>query len=390
MESIQILLLALVLISVSFAGANYLGWRLFDRPRHALIWAVAYGLAAIQYSFNLFRDALVSPEIYWLLANSTSFAVVLCAFWGHRERLKLETSRAAMVTAWVALTLASVISTVIFPDPGLRTALAPGFCFVCMSAIAILLIKNGPKPRLAQNVAAVVHLLFGLTQGTAALIALRLGEGPSPELLLAYRWANFTFMPSFYVAMGVSAILLLATDLSYKLRLLALTDPLTHVLNRRGFINNSLGALARTTRGGKPLSLILCDLDHLKRINDRYGHTVGDRALQHFTRILLDSVRTGDIVGRIGGEEFAVCLEAQDCGGAEAIAERVRRTLAGSPLVFAGQEVPLTASYGISTWSDGDDISAMLQHADIALYNAKRAGRDAIHINRQPLLTAPG
>jgi diguanylate cyclase (GGDEF)-like protein len=390
MKAIQILLLSMVLISLSFSCANFLGWRLFERPRHALIWAVSYLLAAIQYSFNLFRDQLVSLEIFWLLANSTAFAAVICAVWGHRERLRLPTPGWLMLLVWTVMNLASITSLFILSNQALRTALAPGFTCICMTAIALMLMQHGPRPRLAQNVAAAVHLLFGMTQGAAALFAMRLGEAASPMAAQTYSWVNFSLMPSFFVAMGISVIFLLATDLSYRLRVLALTDSLTQVANRRGFINNSLGALARAHRNGAPLTLILCDIDYFKRINDQYGHSVGDRALQHFARMLLECVRSGDIVGRIGGEEFAICLEAHDISQAEMVAERVRRILAERQLQVDGQPVPLTASYGISTWRDGDDISAMLQRADVALYKAKGAGRDAIHVDSYSLLAFAG
>jgi diguanylate cyclase (GGDEF)-like protein len=390
MESIQLLLLSLVLISVSFAGANYLAWRLFDHPRHALIWAIAYSLAGVQYSVNLLHDNLPGPASYWLLANSTAFALVICAVWGHRERLGLRTSGVAMLALWMALTAVSLVTILVHPAPGLRTALAPGFAFVGMTSIAAVLLKSGYRPRLAQKVAAVVHFLFGVNQGIAAAIALGLGQAADPEAVRIYHLANFALMPSFYVAMGVSVIFLLATDLSYRLRQLALTDPLTQVANRRGFVSSSLRLLARSSRSGKPLTVILCDLDHFKRVNDEFGHTAGDRALQHFARILLQSVRADDVVGRIGGEEFAVCLGDMSDAQAGEIAERVRLTLAHSPLRDGGREVWLTASYGISTWRDGDDISAMLQRADIALYEAKNAGRDSIHFAQAPAIAAAG
>jgi diguanylate cyclase (GGDEF)-like protein len=211
-----------------------------------------------------------------------------------------------------------------------------------------------------------------------------------PQTVAAYHLANFALMPSFYVAMGISVIFLLATDLSHRLRQLAQTDPLTQVANRRGFVSSSLRLLARSARSGRPLTVILCDLDHFKRVNDEFGHIAGDRALQHFVRILQQSVRVEDVVGRIGGEEFAVCLGDMSDAQAGEIAERVRLTLAHAPLQDGGREVWLTASYGISTWRDGDDISAMLQRADIALYEAKNAGRDSIHFAQPPALAVSG
>lgn len=380
MDSLLFVLLSLVVISGAFAGANFLAWRLFEQPPHALMWCIAYLLVSVQYTLNLVRDYLPNSETYWISANIVCFALVIFAVWGHRHRLGLATPRLTMLVIFGALTLTCIGVIVIWPVVSLRVALAPALTFLAMTHIAVILIRFGREPRLAQVVAALVHFLFGLTQGLAAAIALNFGNDPAPELVNAYTMVNFALMPSFFVAMGISVIFLLATDLSSRLRVLALSDQLTGVANRRGFIEASVRLLAQCRRRRKCLTLILVDIDFFKRVNDRYGHGIGDRALQHFAALLQQSVRAGDVVGRVGGEEFALTLGEMDCIESEAVAVRIQQALEVQPLRVGRIEIHLKASFGIAQMREAEDVLQLMQRADGALYEAKAVGRNAIII----------
>lgn len=379
-EVIDYLLASLVVISLVLAGANYLAYRLFERPRHALIWSVTFALVALQYGINLLRDALPSPAFYWQSANMVAFAVVLFAVWGHRERLQLHTDWRLLGGGFALLSLASAVVTLGQPMPGIRTALAPGFTFLAMTHIALALVRSAREPRLAQLVAAVIHLIFGLSQGLAAAIALNIRGDADQFMVQLYGAVNFGFMPTLFIALGISVIFLLATDLAGRLNTMALMDSLTGLNNRRGFMLATEGLWARCRRGNKPLTLLLADIDYFKRINDRYGHAMGDRALQHFARILRESVRLEDVIGRIGGEEFAVTLGEMTSAEAETIAARFRAALRRQPLRHGSLELDLRASFGIAQWQDKDDLASLLKRADIALYDAKAAGRDAVMV----------
>lgn len=379
MDSLLYLLISLVVISLAFAGANYLAWRLFDKPRHALVWAVTYLLVALQYSLNLGRDLLPSEAFFWVSANLVSHVLVICAVWGHRLRLELVTPLRTLVLWVVALTGATLMVVVIKPNDALRIAISPGFAFLGMAYIAYLLLATPREPRLPQRLAASVHFLFGLSQGGAAAVALYIAVTGARDLLQLYHLVNFALMPAFFVAMGIAVLLLLATDLSRKLELLATTDQLTAVANRRGFLQAAEALLAMSRRAEKPLSMVLCDIDYFKRINDRFGHTGGDRALQRFAGLLRDSVRTEDVVGRIGGEEFAIALAGMDSREAERVTARLRESL-HAKVQASGYDIELTASFGIAQLGQDDDIQALLQRADDALYVAKNSGRDTVHI----------
>jgi diguanylate cyclase (GGDEF)-like protein len=159
---------------------------------------------------------------------------------------------------------------------------------------------------------------------------------------------------------------------------LATTDPLTGVFNRRTFIELAEQELARSRRARTPLSLMMLDLDHFKRVNDTYGHLTGDEVLVSFTRLIKDCVRRGDLIVRYGGEEFCVLLPATALSAATALAERIRATAASSALT--AKPFKVTVSIGITAYA-GDAVIALgglLARADAALYRAKDEGRDRV------------
>lgn len=384
-DAIQALQLSLVVISLVFAGANYLAWRLFDHPRHALTWTVAYLLAAAQYILNLLREQLPSYEFYWLTVNAASFLLVITATWGHRQRLGQVTSRPAVVALFALLMSTQLVFTLLLPRMDVRVALAPGFACLAMIHIGWLLLRHGPEPVLAQRVAAVVHLLFALAQGAAAVVALQFGAEASPALRETYHMVNFAFMPTFFVAMGVAAVFLLGTDLATRLRLQAITDQLTGVANRRGFMLASEQLLAGARRRSQPLTLVLADIDLFKRINDRYGHVIGDHALAHFGGLLRECVRSEDAIGRIGGEEFAILMSESSEADARRLVARIRQALSDRPLWESGQAVTVTASFGIAHLQGEGGVEQLMMMADEALYRAKDAGRNSVVVAGEPV-----
>ena len=152
----------------------------------------------------------------------------------------------------------------------------------------------------------------------------------------------------------------------------ASTDFLTGLMNRRAFFERAIEA-CRDAEGGQPLSVILFDVDHFKNVNDDYGHEAGDRVLQG---VAAESLMAGTIVGRLGGEEFCVVTRSDLIDSVEA-ANELRKAIRGARFGEDGQ-IAITSSFGVAEWEAGDTIDTVLRRADIALYEAKRAGRDRV------------
>ena len=157
---------------------------------------------------------------------------------------------------------------------------------------------------------------------------------------------------------------------------LARTDELTGLHNRRSFRELFTLALNATLRHDHPLSLISIDLDHFKTVNDSLGHSAGDLVLKGFAKLMQEKVRSEDIVGRLGGEEFMILLPHADSVAAAALAERIRtafekNAVNATPLV-------VTASFGVAQLQKGEHEDALIQRADEALYRAKHEGRNRV------------
>jgi diguanylate cyclase (GGDEF)-like protein len=158
------------------------------------------------------------------------------------------------------------------------------------------------------------------------------------------------------------------------LRRLAGTDYLTGLPNRREATARLEREIQRSQRYGSPLSVVLTDLDDFKSVNDRFGHEVGDRVLQHAAELLLRTLRSTDMCGRWGGEEFLIALPGVELGGGVDAAERLRRALAEGD----AEGPALTASFGVTGFVCGDSVESLVRRADAALYEAKRRGRDRV------------
>jgi len=163
-----------------------------------------------------------------------------------------------------------------------------------------------------------------------------------------------------------------------ELRRMATIDPLTGAYNRRHFLNSAAHEVERALRHNRPLTVLMLDIDHFKAINDGYGHAVGDEAIQAFVRVCGLTLREHDVIGRLGGEEFAILLPETTLDGAADVAERLRIRVAAIVLQCPCGPVSFTASIGVCQALPGDSVSSMLLRADQALYVAKNAGRDQV------------
>jgi diguanylate cyclase (GGDEF)-like protein len=191
-------------------------------------------------------------------------------------------------------------------------------------------------------------------------------------------------------AVGLFALLLLISiayalqkfRLARQLQVLASTDELTGLPNRRAIIGYMQGMVQRGQRVGTRLVVLMIDVDHFKRVNDTQGHAIGDELLRHLSRVLPIGLRGQDRVGRLGGEEFLVVLPGASLDHAAQIAARMRDKIASTPLIATVGELRFTVSIGVAgLLTSSDSVAAILARADAALYRAKNGGRNAVVVD---------
>jgi two-component system, cell cycle response regulator len=174
-----------------------------------------------------------------------------------------------------------------------------------------------------------------------------------------------------------------------EMRFQATHDALTSLWDRGAILALLRSELSRSIREHLPVSLLLCDVDHFKQINDAYGHQAGDDVLQEVSTRLLDAVRSHDAVGRYGGEEFLIVLGGCDSEHLKDRAEQVRIAVNGSPLFTKCGSISVSVSVGATTvrsWDPSIPIETLLKHADDALYQAKAAGRNQVIFAESPVM----
>lgn len=163
-----------------------------------------------------------------------------------------------------------------------------------------------------------------------------------------------------------------------ELRRLATIDSLTGINNRRNFLDLAQKEISRSSRYDRPFSMVMLDIDYFKKVNDTYGHSVGDKVLIEFCAVCLKQLRKNDIMGRLGGEEFAIALVECDPEMAAIFAERIRQAVASHAVPIGSEEIRFTVSLGVTSMRQGCDLDSILERADNALYRAKENGRNQV------------
>lgn len=197
------------------------------------------------------------------------------------------------------------------------------------------------------------------------------------------RFFSFMLFESMLYVIGIAYVTLAMVKerAELKFKAAAFCDPLTGIGNRRAFMSHGEQLLTHCKRRVEPVALLLCDLDHFKRLNDSFGHPMGDQALIAFSRILTGNLRNHDVFGRIGGEEFACLLNGADEQEAVQVAERIRQAFSRLSLLEPGI---LSVSIGVvTTGESGYELSNLLSQADEALYGAKDHGRNRVQTLRK-------
>lgn len=335
---------------------------------HALGWTCL--LVSGQFR-GQWQDRALSGLAMLLLSQGLVVVVQAVRNWRGRSALGLQFHAAAVVMP--------VLYTVGFDSYPFRVGLCNLVLGLQMFWIAAEAIRPGPTGGWRWR-----SLLAGAMLLVGAMTLMRAGLGAFfTELYPAFRTPHPVNQAALLLSCAASmltAMALLAAhreEAESQLHRLAVTDGLTEVYNRRSWNERAEVLLADARRYGHPLILLMLDLDHFKRINDERGHTVGDRALQLVARVLREELRSGDLVGRYGGEEFCVLLSHTRESAALVFDQRLRQQLRQRSQEELG--FVLEYSAGLSSHRLKDrTLEDLLRRADAALYEAKRAGRNQL------------
>ncbi len=380
---------SLIISSAALCVIFLIAWSNFGRRPHALTWSIACFAGMLQWGVTLNAELFPSTEAYFLTERALTIVMVTLGLRGHCQRTRCKYLPnnlfpiAAIVygfTAW---------HIVVEPHAGLHLATMPAYAAVTLYLSAWLIVSYRERTRASEWAAATFIALFATTQAISAWIAAAQGQFRDEALYSLHMHITFLTLPAGYMAMAMFIILMLASDISAKMREIAVRDQLTGLLNRRGFIEYGEKAFAAAQRNGTPLSIIMTDIDRFKFINDRFGHAAGDTALVHFARLMSESRRGEDVIARVGGEEFALLLPGTELRDAMALADQLRSKIGETPMDLTSIGLPMTSSFGVAAISGSDtDLDDMVRRADRALYRSKRAGRNQVDLESSQLLLA--
>lgn len=292
-----------------------------------------------------------------------------------------------MLMIWIAtLLLVPVIFSMTYGSL-LRLTLYQLPYFAMQALFGLVIWRSGRRQALdlllmaLQGVAATLYLV-------KPLFAAMVGTARAPQGYMATTYAAISQSGSVVALMAIALVLMLITmrDTTAEMIARSETDSLSSVFNRRGFEQHAEQALAR---GEGEAVLIAADLDHFKQINDSFGHAAGDGVIAHFAAMLSAAAPADAIVGRVGGEEFAVLLPSAMLSDGRLYAEAVRTAFAEAQLPVLGIDRRFTASFGVAQLMRPEGLPDLFQRADSALYRAKAGGRNQVRVALSDLPPAP-
>jgi diguanylate cyclase (GGDEF)-like protein len=224
-------------------------------------------------------------------------------------------------------------------------------------------------------------IVVPLLHGAVLMLPILLGDllRPHDETFSSSIWVTaFSIELVLYAIGTVFVIFMLVSDRAVTVhKTAASVDPLTGMFNRRGFAEACSRVIEREAKAGRPVTVMIFDIDHFKSINDRFGHPAGDEILKLFATVVINNVRISDLSGRVGGEEFAALLPCSLEEGV-IVAERVREAFETAGITCEEGAVDTTVSIGVAGGPAGTELEVLLAAADTALYQAKRSGRNRV------------
>ncbi|MGY6710410.1 MAG: diguanylate cyclase [Rhizobiaceae bacterium] len=374
-------------------AAFFLVLALYDRRLVSARWfAGAYGFG-VAYIIGEFVIAFLDhTAVMSIMSSSSMIAGLALLNIGLASRYKVRPPFLLLGLGFL-LSVGVFIVTSSMPRESMLRNFLYQSPFFAMQSVGVWIVLAGRSRKLIDLALASFLGMTSLHYMSKPFASVLLGgPGATPQDYIATAYAMFSQSMGtvFVLATALILMALLVSDMLRDVTWRSITDPLSGLFNRRGFEGKLAEMLAKRGPDGPPLSLVYIDLDRFKSINDTFGHAAGDRVIEAFADILREASAGLHVIGRVGGEEYAVALSHCNAPTAQLFAESVRAAFGETQVEGfpAGQR--FSASFGVATLEGAETPSALMERADAALYEAKRAGRNCVRLAPAPSgLSAP-
>ncbi|MBX7456868.1 GGDEF domain-containing protein [Qipengyuania sp. 1NDH17] len=362
-------------MAVVFVVLFLILWHRGKMGSYVLAFAISYMFFAAGF---MVTHVLDTAAFYtWHVTQFFYTVSTVCIAWGLARRVGQPTYLGIFLTIYVVAALALGAAIVLSPDVSARLVIV-NIGYGVMAVVTMMNLLAAKRRR------GIDNLIIGVQAVVAAQFLVR----PSLTLLVETSISPSEYRESLYYAVlslsvalisVISAMVLVGACIYDQVRAVrqrAELDALTGLRTRRAFEKDVVAMMDKAKAQGRPVALVVADIDHFKAVNDVYGHQVGDMAIAAFGEVIQDTIRDGDIAGRIGGEEF--CVLAWNCEGAAAVAmaDRIRTRFAALQVDGLPEGHRLTASFGVAGRREGEGYGKVFARSDAALYRAKETGRN--------------
>ena len=341
--------------------------------------AAAYGIGVIDVALEFLLPSLAHPgvgvvAIYLVYLTALTFGVV-----GVATHYDVKRPKIALATIWVAA-LGLIPALFYLPYGSTLRTLLYQLPYVSLHVLIVVVVLRSGRRMALDRLLAAVSAMGALTYLSKSAIVARVNNAPDPQSYLGSEYAAIsqTLGAVVLVALALVLLLVIMRDTTMEMVVRSETDPLSGVLNRRGFEARGQAYVEHAKKNGQPLALITIDLDRFKAINDSFGHAAGDMVIADLAALLSASSGQSDLVARLGGEEFAMLLPGHNAAQAQALAEDIRVLISRKLPIRLGNEKAVTASFGVAELQMTDQLSDLCRRSDVALYEAKAGGRNKV------------
>ena len=374
---LQQLLTALIFIVFSF-GFIFV-WINNRQMQSAGIWGLSYFFASAAFALEVPLSTMDHVDFLTPMGDTLYLAGALMLAIGFSVRFERKIPWLALSLVFVPAWMGTSWYWFAVDDFTMRAEIISYAC-AAMTATGAISIYNYTKTVLDRLLFSVT-MIFSVQFVITTIVALRINnEVLQAETFLSSMYIEIMQFSVAFFAVAIAALLFanLATKMIEELRLKSNTDSLTNLHNLRSFEALAQQLIEEGIRNGTPTALVLCDLDYFKNINDSFGHMAGDKVIRSFAKTLKRGRRQIDIVGRIGGEEFAILLPVANSKMAGLVAEFARSKCSESVVIDEAPTIPVTASFGVAELELGDTYRSLFSRADEMLYRAKEQGRNRV------------